>query len=65
MNLNDLLNKRFACACGSEHAVPALHRPALRHMHEIRRRFTVVDLAWMLGILPDAAQETLDHWLTE
>ncbi len=34
------------------------------HMHEIRRRPTVVDLAWMLGILPAAAGEIVDGWLT-
>jgi hypothetical protein len=33
-------------------------------MHEIRKRPTVVDLAWMLGILPDAADEIIDTWLT-
>jgi len=34
------------------------------HMHEIRKRTTIVDLAWMLGILPDAADEIVDTWLT-
>lgn len=34
------------------------------HMHEIRKRPTVVDLAWMLGILPDAASGIIDTWLT-
>ena len=33
------------------------------HMHEIRKRFTVVDLAWLVGILPDAADEIVDQWL--
>ena len=37
---------------------------AVLHMHEIRQRPTVVDLAWMLGILPDAADEIIDQWLT-
>jgi hypothetical protein len=37
---------------------------AVTHMHEIRKRPTVVDLAWMLGILPDAADEIIDTWLT-
>ncbi len=36
---------------------------ALRHMHEIRKRFTVVDLAWLVGILPDAADEIVAEWL--
>jgi glycerol-1-phosphate dehydrogenase [NAD(P)+] len=37
---------------------------AALHMHEIRKRPTVVDLAWMVGILPDAAGEIIDTWLT-
>ncbi len=37
---------------------------AAGHMHEIRKRPTVIDLAWMLGILPDAADEIVDTWLT-
>ena len=36
---------------------------AVLHMHEIRKRPTVVDLAWMLGILPDAAEDIIDQWL--
>jgi glycerol-1-phosphate dehydrogenase [NAD(P)+] len=36
---------------------------ALSHLHEIRSRFTVVDLAWLAGILPDAADEIIDEWL--
>ena len=38
-------------------------RHAVSHLHEIRSRFTVVDLAWMAGILPDAADEIIDEWL--
>jgi glycerol-1-phosphate dehydrogenase [NAD(P)+] len=37
---------------------------AAGHMHEIRKRPTIVDLAWMLGILPGAADEIIDTWLT-
>jgi glycerol-1-phosphate dehydrogenase [NAD(P)+] len=37
---------------------------AVLHMHEIRARPTVVDLAWILGILPDAAEQIIDQWLT-
>ncbi|MCA1810177.1 MAG: iron-containing alcohol dehydrogenase, partial [Kiritimatiellia bacterium] len=37
---------------------------AARHMHEIRKRPTIVDLAWLLGILPDAAESITDQWLT-
>ncbi|MCX7043977.1 MAG: iron-containing alcohol dehydrogenase [Candidatus Sumerlaeota bacterium] len=36
---------------------PERLRAALLHGHEMRARFTVLDLAWMLGILPGAAGE--------
>jgi glycerol-1-phosphate dehydrogenase [NAD(P)+] len=39
-------------------------RDATLHMHEIRKRPTVIDLAWILGILPGAADEVIDEWLT-
>ena len=39
-------------------------RAAILHMHEIRKRPTVIDLAWILGILPQAADEIIDQWLT-
>ena len=39
-------------------------RGAVLHMHEIRKRFTVVDLAWMVGVLPDATDEILVQWLS-
>lgn len=35
---------------------------AALHMHEIRTRLTVVDLAWLVGVLPDAADEIIDEW---
>lgn len=38
---------------------------AVVHMHEIRKRFTVVDLAWLLGILPGEAEEIVDHYMME
>jgi len=34
-------------------------------MHEIRKRPTIIDLAWILGIMPSAAGEIIDRWLTE
>jgi len=39
-------------------------RAAALHMHEMRKRFTVVDLAWMAGILPQAADDIIDQWLS-
>jgi glycerol-1-phosphate dehydrogenase [NAD(P)+] len=38
---------------------------AVLHMHEIRKRPTIIDLAWILGILPGAADEIIDRWLTD
>ncbi|MBN1796327.1 MAG: iron-containing alcohol dehydrogenase [Sedimentisphaerales bacterium] len=38
---------------------------AMLHMHEMRSRFTVVDLAWLVGILPNAADYIIDKWLTD
>ena len=35
---------------------------ALRHAHEIRSRFTCLDLAALLGILPAAAEEIVGQW---
>jgi glycerol-1-phosphate dehydrogenase [NAD(P)+] len=38
-------------------------RDALLHMHEIRRRCTVVDLAWAAGVMPDIVDEIMVQWL--
>jgi len=39
-------------------------RDAIVHMHEIRKRFSIVDLAWLVGILPDGVDDLIDQWLT-
>jgi len=36
---------------------------ATLHMHEIRKRPAIIDLAWILGIMPSAAEEIIDRWL--
>ena len=38
---------------------------AALHMHQIRKRPTIIDLAWILGIMPSAAGEIIDRWLTD
>jgi glycerol-1-phosphate dehydrogenase [NAD(P)+] len=38
-------------------------RSAILHMHEIRKRFTIVDLAWLAGALPGGADDLIDEWL--
>jgi len=35
---------------------------AVLHLHEIRSRFTVIDLARLAGILPQAAAEIVEQW---
>ena len=35
---------------------------ALLHAHEMRPRFTVLDLARLMGIMPDAAEDIIDMW---
>ena len=37
---------------------------AALHMHEIRKRPTIIDLAWLLGIMPDCTEQIMDQWLT-
>ncbi len=39
-------------------------RKVILHMHEIRKRPTVIDMAWLVGILPGAVDEIIDEWLT-
>ncbi len=33
------------------------------HAHEVRSRFTVLDLARLVGVLPSAAEEIIDQWM--
>ena len=35
---------------------------ALDHSHEIRSRFTILDLARLVGVLPDASEDMVDTW---
>jgi len=35
------------------------------HMHQIRKRPTIIDLAWILGIMPGTAEEIIDNWLID
>jgi len=42
---------------------PERIKSAILHMHEIRKRFTIVDLAWLSGVLPEAADDLIDQWL--
>ncbi len=42
----------------------ARYLAACRHAHEIRERFTVIDLARVVGILPERLEDLVDHWLS-
>ena len=35
---------------------------AFLHAHEMRARFTVLDLARLVGVMPDAAEEIVNEW---
>jgi glycerol-1-phosphate dehydrogenase [NAD(P)+] len=35
---------------------------AFLHSHEIRSRFTIIDLAWITGVLPQSAKEIVEAW---
>jgi glycerol-1-phosphate dehydrogenase [NAD(P)+] len=37
-------------------------RAAMLHAHEFRSRFTILDVAWMAGVLPAAAGEIVEQW---
>jgi glycerol-1-phosphate dehydrogenase [NAD(P)+] len=39
-------------------------RSAILHMHEIRTRFTIIDLAWLVGVMPAAVDDIIDEWLS-
>jgi hypothetical protein len=36
----------------------------VRHCGAMRERFTSIDLGWLTGVLPGAAEEIVDEWLT-
>jgi len=51
-----------ACSLGDIGCSRARARAALLHMHEIRARSTVVDVAWLTGIMPGAVDDILNQW---
>jgi glycerol-1-phosphate dehydrogenase [NAD(P)+] len=61
--IRDVL-RRAGAACQAEDiaADRSRLRDALLHAHEIRPRFTVLDLAWATNILPTAADEIVETW---
>ena len=54
---------------GAAHCIADLKCPAeqvlaaLQHQHEIRKRVTVIDLAWSLGLLPECIDDIMQTWL--
>jgi glycerol-1-phosphate dehydrogenase [NAD(P)+] len=62
--IKDLLNR-----AGAADSIKALDlsrqriKQALLHTHEIRKRFTIIDLAWLTGILPAVFDDIIDTYL--
>ncbi len=62
--IKNLLSRAGAAACIKDlDFSPQRIKQALLHMHEIRKRFTVVDLAWLTGVLPAAVDGIIDMYL--
>jgi len=64
MKIKDLLN-RAGAADSIKYLGLSRQRieQALLHTHEIRKRFTVIDLAWLTGVLPAAYDDIVDTYL--
>ena len=41
---------------------PDEFRQAILHAHEMRKRFSIIDFAWLVGILPGAVDEIVEQW---
>jgi len=56
---------RGGAACGIGETVFSAEdvRSAAMHMHEIRSRPTIVDLAWLVGVLPDSLGDIINRWM--
>ncbi len=62
--VKDILSRAGAACVIDDIVCPAEDvRSAAMHMHEIRSRVTIVDLAWLTGILPGSLDEIVDEWL--
>jgi glycerol dehydrogenase-like iron-containing ADH family enzyme len=62
---NWLARAGAACTASDIACSPQRLREALLHMHEIRKRCTVVDLAWVTGLMPGTVDEIIDQWLVK
>ncbi len=62
--IKDLLNRAGAADCIKDLGLSRQRtEQALLHTHEIRKRFTVIDLAWLTGVLPAAFDDIIDTYL--
>jgi len=62
----DWLTRAGGAACATDIGCSRQRiREAILHMHEIRKRPTIIDLAWLTGVLPDALDDILDRWLCD
>ena len=61
--IRDCLARRSAAYRAEDIGVTREHLlDCLLHANQMRVRFTVLDLAYLLGILPGAAKEIVDTW---
>lgn len=62
--IRDWLTRAGGAACAADIGCsrPRI-RSAILHMHEIRKRPTIIDLAWLTGVLPAALDDIVDQWL--
>lgn len=62
--IRDWLTRAGAATCAADIGCsrPRI-RSAVLHMHEIRKRPTIIDLAWLTGVLPAALDDIVDRWL--
>jgi glycerol-1-phosphate dehydrogenase [NAD(P)+] len=51
-----------ACSAADIGITPARLSEALSHAHEIRSRFTILDLARLAGLLPECTEEIIEQW---
>lgn len=51
-----------ACSAANIGITPARLNEALSHAHEIRSRFTILDLARLAGLLPEGTGELIEQW---
>jgi len=60
-----LAEARAASALGDIGCTSQRLRSALLHMHEIRKRCTIVDVAWLAGLMPHIVDDIMERWIVK